>query len=233
MSGLNLSIHEQNGAPRRATDTARLDRLIRRSVRLQEALTETTSAFFGTRPFKMIAQASATEPGRDVYSFKMDRSIPWKIRWLTRRLLKVLRRLADALPERPADGALEKVRCYSTPWLRPSLVAGARAATELQLDGSVLPGATMSAPTWSPSTREVSVVGHDPGGGLKGRVEVRFQLELSGQRYPAQRQSVVALTGAAIWEAQQILERAEASRNRPRPVQAGPREARGDDERSA
>ena len=223
----------KTGASGRAGNTARVGRLIRRSVRLQEALTETTNAFFEARPFKMIAQPSATEPGRDVYSFKMDRSIPWKIRWRARRLLRVLRRLANALPERPADGALEKVRRYSPPWLRPSLVTGARAATELQLDGSMLPGASISAPIWSPRTREISVVGQDPDGGLRGRVEVRFQLELSGQDDRTQRQSVVALTGAAIWEAQQIVQRAEASQARPAPVQAGRREARGGDERSA
>lgn len=212
---------------------ARVGRLIRRSVRLQDALTETTNAFFAARPFTMIAQPSATEPDRDVYTFRMERSVPWKIRWQARRLLKALRRLASALPDRPSEGALERIRCYRPPLLRATLVPGARAATELQLDGRMLPGATISAPTWSPVAREVSVVGQDPEGGLRGRVEVRFQLELSGQHEPAPRQSVVALTGAAIWEAQQMMQRAEAAQKRPAPVQAARRKTQDDDQRSA
>jgi hypothetical protein len=105
--------------------------------------------------------------------------------------------------------------------LRPTIVAGARAATELKLDGESLPGeATIGAPIWSPSTKEVSVVGQDPKGGLKGRVEVRFQLQLSGRNAPSH-QSVVALTGAAIWEAEQLLDKGTAARRRPQPVPAG------------
>ena len=156
----------------------------------------------------MLAEPSATEPGRDVYSFRMDRRIPWGIRRRARRLLRLLKQIAAALPERPADGALEKIRRYETPLFRPALVPGARATTELQLDGRALPGAAISAPNWSPSTREISVVGQDPDAGLRGKVEVRFQLELNCQE--ASRQSVVALTGAAIWEAEQLLQRASA-----------------------
>ena len=226
-----MSNREHEGAPGRTGRTARIGRLVRRSVRLHESLTETTNTFFAARPFKMVAHASATEPGRDHYSFKMDRSIPWKIRWQARRLLKVLRRLAKALPERPADGALEKLRRYQPPLVRPTLVPGARATTELQMDGRMLTGATISAPIWSPSTTEVSVVGQDPDGGLRGRVEVRYQLELSGGDDSLQRQSLLALTGAAIWEAQQMMQRTQTAQQRPAPMQAGRHEDRDGDEK--
>ena len=222
--------HEQNERPDRPRGSARLRRLVRRAAVRQEQLADATNVFFAARPFKMLAEPSATEPGRDVYSFRMDRRVPRKIRRRARRLLRLLRRIAAALPDRPADGALEKIRRYEPPFLRPVLVPGARAATELQLDGESLPGAAISAPTWSPSTREISVVGQDPDGGLKGKVEVRFQLELSGQEAP--RQSVVALTGAAIWEAEQLLQRAAAEKQRPMPVKAGRHQTRAKEERS-
>jgi len=228
-----LSKREHIEKPEQALDTDRLRRLIRRAVALQGELADGANAFFAARPFRMVAEPSATEPGGDVYSFKMDRPIPWKVRRLTRRLLRLLRRIADALPERPVDGALEKVRRYDPPFHRPALVPGARAATELTLDGESLPGAAISAPTWSPSTKEISVVGQDPEGGLRGRVEVRFQLELSGQDHQAPRQSIVALTGAAIWEAEQLLERAGAAQKRPRPVQADRHQGRVSEDRSA
>jgi hypothetical protein len=220
-SGLNLGKRENKEKPERTPDAARLGRLLRQATALQAELADTANAFFAARPFRMIAEPSATDPGRDVYSFRMDKPIPWKIRWLAKRLLRLLRRIADRLPERRVDGALEKVRRYDARFLHPALVPGARATTELQLDGKSLPRAAISAPTWSPETREISVVGQDPEGGLKGRVEVRFQLELSGQDHQAPRQSVIALTGAAIWEAEQLLERTGAAHKRPEPVQAG------------
>ena len=204
-----------------ARKTARLRRLLRKAGTLQVDLADSANAFFASRPFRLIAEPSASAPDSDVYRFRLDRPIPRRVRRLSRRLLRVLRRIGEALPDRPADGALEKVRRHETPLLRPSIVAGARAATELSLDGESLPGeATIGAPIWSPSTKEVSVVGQDPKGGLKGRVEVRFQLELSG-RNARPRQSVVALTGAAIWEAEQLLEKGSAARRRPQPVPAG------------
>jgi hypothetical protein len=203
-----LGKQEQFKKPDRTRGSARLRRLVRRAVTLQGELDETTTDFFAARPFKMLAEPSATEPGRDVYSFRMDRRIPWGIRLRARRLLRLLKRIAAALPERPSDGALEKIRRYEAPFFRPALVLGARATTELQLDGSSLPDAAISAPTWSPSTGEISVVGQDPNAGLRGKMEVRFQLELNCQVTP--RQSVVALTGAATWEAEQLLLRANA-----------------------
>ncbi len=228
-----MSKRDHNEKPERALNTARLRRLIRRAAALQGELAESADAFFAARPFRMIAESSAAEPGRDVYSFRMDRPVPRKIHRLAKRLLRVLRRIAAVLPERPVDGALEKVRCHDVPFFGPALVPGARAATELKLDGKSLPGAAISAPTWSPSTSEISVVGQDPEGGLSGRVEVRFQLELPGQDHEAPRQSVVALTGAAIWEAEQLLERVGAAQNRPAPVQAGRHPDHAREDRSA
>ncbi len=204
-----------------ARKTARLRRLMRKAGTLQADLADAANAFFAARPFRMIAEPSNSAPDSDLYRFRLDRPIPRRIHRLTRRLLKVLRRIAEALPDRPADGALERIRRHESPLLRQAIVPGVRAATELQLDGESLPGAaTIGAPIWSPSTGEVSVVGQDPDGGLKGRVAVRFHLELSG-RSALPRQSVVALTGAALWEAEQLLEKSGESRRRPQPVPAG------------
>ena len=77
-------------------------------------------------------------------------------------------------------------------------------------------GAAMMAPEWDSRRREVFVLRQDPLTNLKGRLDVRFQVEFAGDA-DLQGESAVALIGESILEAGSLIARLDADVTEPVP----------------
>jgi hypothetical protein len=155
----------------------------------------------------MIAEPLSTENDKFVYRIRLVSRIPWRIRRDAARCLRTVRKLASTLADEiPEDSLLSQLGAHRVQFACSMLVPGVKADTVLVMDeASQMRNATVTAPQWDGKRREITMVREDTDGALRGRLDVRFQLELADAP-KLSGESVVALLGAAISEAAEIIE---------------------------
>lgn len=195
-----------------------------RAVALVQKFQSAAGEYFSKRPFIMGAAPSRDNSDEDLYRFRLTRRIPRALHSHARRSLRALRPLAEAL-DASEHSLLRKLSEHRRSRWRALLIPGVRAGTVLDMDGQFhSPAASLDAPVWNARKREVTVVRRDPGIEFHGRMEVKFQLEFA-DAVDLQAQSAIVLLGAALREAELLIDGMEESSDSAAPGFSSPGQA--------